>query len=125
MGPDVEGPYLHVLDSVDALSFALTNREMKDGIYNVLGENPSMNRITSVILREVPDSRVIIPPTPNLNQVSYELDESKIERAGFKPHHTMEEGVREIVDKFRTLLKDRSPRDVAKLVSPTAALSEA
>jgi nucleoside-diphosphate-sugar epimerase len=118
-------PYLHVLDSVDALSFALTNRGMKGEIYNVVGENASMNRITSVISREVPDSRVIITPTPNLNQVSYELDESKIERAGFKPHHTMEEGVREIVDKFRTLLKNRSPRDVAKLVSPAAALSEA
>jgi nucleoside-diphosphate-sugar epimerase len=118
-------PYLHLLDSVDALSFALTNGGMKGEIYNVVGENASMNRITSVISREVPDSRVIITPTPNLNQVSYELDESKIERAGFKPHHTMEEGVREIVDKFRTLLKNRSPKDVAKLVSPTAPLSEA
>ena len=118
-------PYLHVLDSVDALSFALTNRRMKGEIYNVVGENASMNRITSVISREVPDSRVIITPTPNLNQVSYELDESKIERAGFKPHHTMEEGFREIVEKFRTLLKNRFPGDVAKLVSPTRALSEA
>src|SRR5260370_3048512 len=125
MGPDVEGPYRQVMDSVDALSFDLTNRGMKAEIYNVVGENASMNRITSVILREVPDSRVIITPTPNLNQVSYELDESKIERAGFKPHHTMEEGVREIVDKFRTLLKNRSPTDVAKLISPPPALSEA
>jgi len=68
---------------------------------------------------------VTITPTQNLNQVSYELDESKIERAGFKPHHTLEEGVREIVDKFRTLLRNRSPRDVAKLVSETAAPFEA
>ena len=118
-------PYLHVLDSVDALSFALTSTGMKGEIYNIVGENASMNRITSVISHEVPDSRVIITPTPNLNQVSYELDESKIERAGFKPHHTMEEGVREIVDKFRTLLKNRAPRDIAKLITPSPAMSEA
>jgi len=110
-------PYLHVLDSVNALSFALTTKGMKGEIYNVVGENASMNRITSVISREVPNARVIITPTPNLNQVSYELDESKIERSGFKPRHTLEEGIREIVDRFRTLLRHRTSRNVPKIAN--------
>jgi len=118
-------PYLHLQDSVDALSFALTEPRMKQEVYNVVGENASMNRITSVISREVPQARVVITPTPNLNQVSYELDESKIERVGFKPRHTLEEGVREIVDKFRTLLKGRGPKNVANVASSMPALSEA
>ncbi len=118
-------PYLHLLDSVDALSFALTEPRMKGEIYNVVGENASMNRITSVIVREVPDARVIITPTPNLNQVSYELDESKVERVGFKPRHSLEEGVREIVDRFRTLLKHNRPTDAAKITNSIPALSEA
>jgi UDP-glucose 4-epimerase len=118
-------PYLHVLDSVDALSFALTDRRMKSEVYNVVGENASMNRITSVISREVPKTQVVITPTPNLNQVSYELDETKIEKAGFKPRHTLEEGVREIVDRFRTLLKSRVPKDVARVANTMPALFEA
>ena len=119
-------PYLHLLDSVDALSFTLTEPRMKGGeIYNVVGENASMNRITSVIVREVPDARVIITPTPNLNQVSYELDDSKIDRVGFKPRHSLEEGVREIVDRFQTLLRNRSPRETANITNSMSALSEA
>ena len=113
-------PYLHVLDSIDALSFALTSRGMKGDIYNVVGENASMNRITSVISREVPDSQVIITPTQNLNQVSYEIDESKIEQVGFKPRHTLEAGVKEIADRFRTLMKSRGPTEVA---NPTRSMA--
>ncbi len=103
-------PYLHLLDSVDALAFALTRKDMKGEVYNVIGENASINRITSVISVEVPDTRIVVTPTPNLNQVSYELDGTKIERVGFKPSHSLEEGVREIVERFRGLLVHRKQR---------------
>ena len=109
-------PYLHIQDAVDGLIFALSNNGMKGETYNVIGENASMNRITSVIAREVPEAHVVISATPNLNQVSYELDGSKFERQGFKPYHTLEEGVREIVDRFRTLRRGRALRD-AKVVA--------
>jgi UDP-glucose 4-epimerase len=112
-------PYLHVADSCDALTYALTRPGLKGEIYNVIGENASMNRITSVIGKEVPDMRVTITPTPNLNQVSYELDGSKIERAGFHPRYTLEEGVKEIVDRFRTLTNNRG-RKTAERPIPLA-----
>jgi UDP-glucose 4-epimerase len=118
-------PYLHVLDAANALSFALTDKRVKNEVYNVVGENASMNRITSVISSEVPGTKVIITPTPNLNQLSYELDESKIERAGFKPRHTLEEGVREIVDRFRTLVKRRIHSNAANMANSMPSLSEA
>jgi UDP-glucose 4-epimerase len=108
-------PYLHLQDAVDALTFALVQHGPKGEIYNVIGENASINRITATIGREVPDMHVIITPTPNLNQVSYELDGSKIERSGFKPRHTLEEGVEEIVEKFRGLVRVRTSKPVAAL----------
>jgi len=117
-------PYLDISDTVGALTFALTKKGMNGEIYNVVGENASMNRITSVIAKEVPDTRVVITPTPNLNQVSYELDGSKIERLGFKPQRTLEEGVRGIVDRFRTLLSNRRAREVSNLVTSMPALRE-
>jgi nucleoside-diphosphate-sugar epimerase len=78
-------PYLHVLDSVSALSFALTENRMKCEVYDVVGESASMNGITSVIGEEVPDAEVIITPTPNLDQVSYELDEARSNRSVSNP----------------------------------------
>src|SRR6266487_6138698 len=108
-------PYLHLQDSVDALTFALVQHGLKGEIYNVIGENASINRITATIGREVPDMHVIITPTPNLNQVSYELDGSKIERTGFKPRHTLEEGVRDIVERFRGLVRARTNKPVVAL----------
>jgi UDP-glucose 4-epimerase len=108
-------PYLHLQDAVDALTFALVQHGLKGETYNVIGENASINRITATIGREVPDMHVIITPTPNLNQVSYELDGSKIERSGFKPRHTLEEGVGEIVEKFRSLVRARTSKPVAAL----------
>src|SRR6266568_2660547 len=118
-------PYLDISDTVDALTFALTKKGMNGEIYNVVGENASMNRITSVIAKEVPDTRVVITPTPNLNQVSYELDGSKIEKVGFKPRHTLDEGVRGIVDRFRTLLPNRTAKEVSNLLTSMPALREA
>src|SRR6266700_7415695 len=115
-------PYLDISDSVDGLIFALTKKGMSGEIYNVVGENASMNRITSVIAREVPDTRVVITPTPNLNQVSYELDGSKVEKVGFKPRHTLDEGVRGIVDRFRTLLPNRTAKEVSNLLTSMPAL---
>src|SRR6266702_5175315 len=108
-------PYLHLQDSVDALTFALVQHGLKGEIYNVIGENASINRINATIGREVPDMHVIITPTPNLNQVSYELDGSKIERTGFKPRHTLEEGVRDIVERFRGLVRARTNKPVVAL----------
>jgi UDP-glucose 4-epimerase len=110
-------PYLHIQDTSDALAFALNKRGMTGEVYNVVGENASINRITSVISKEVPDTKVIITPTPNLNQVSYELDGSKVERLGFKPHHTLDSGVREIADKFRTLIRNRTPAPIASIMA--------
>jgi len=103
-------PYLHIRDSTMALIFALERNDMKGEVYNVVGENASIDRITSVIAKEVFDLKIVVTPSPNLNQVSYELDGSKIAGLGFKPQHTLEQGVWEIVDKFRVLLNNRTRR---------------
>jgi UDP-glucose 4-epimerase len=102
-------PYLHLQDSCDALIYALKRADMKSQIYNVVGENASINRITSVIAKQIPDLKIVVTPTPNLNQVSYELDSSKISQLGFHPKHTMEEGVEEMVARFRGLLRKPVP----------------
>src|SRR5437016_7591547 len=118
-------PYLHISDAADALTFALTQPGMKGEIYNVIGENASLNRITTAIGKEVHDVRIVITPTPNLNQVSYELDGSKIESIGFRPPHTLEEGVREIVERFRAFMRIPTRKEVGAISDSMSTLSEA
>ncbi len=113
-------PYLHIRDAIGSLVFALGRDDMKGEVYNVVGENASIGRITAVIRELVPDVQVIVTPTPNLNQVSYELDGSKIARLGFHPKHNLEGGIREIVDHFPQLLKNRSRKVTAEVTSPLA-----
>jgi nucleoside-diphosphate-sugar epimerase len=98
---------------------------MKGEIYNVIGENASLNRITTAIGKEVHDVHIVITPTPNLNQVSYELDGSKIERIGFRPRHSLDEGVREIVERFRAFLRIRTRKEVRAIADSMPTLSEA
>jgi UDP-glucose 4-epimerase len=118
-------PYLHITDAADAITFALTQPGMKGEIYNVIGENASLNRITTAIGKEVHDVRVVITPTPNLNQVSYELDGSKIERIGFRPRHTLDEGVREVVERFKAFLRVRTRKEARAIADSMPTLSEA
>jgi len=115
-------PYLHVADATDALIFALGRSDIKAQTYNVIGENASMNRIIDVIKKEVPNVQVTVTPSPSLNQLSYELDGSKIERLGFRPRKSLEDGVREIVEKFHALLGSRARH--ARRILPRTVLAE-
>jgi UDP-glucose 4-epimerase len=118
-------PYLHVADATRALVFALNRSDMSGEIYNVVGENSSIDKITDVIRKEVPDIQILVSPSPNLNQVSYELDGSKISKIGFDALLDLNHGVKEIVDKFRALLASSS-REVHQSVpvTPAPVLSE-
>ena len=98
-------PYLHISDSVAAILFALGKHNMNGEVYNVVGENASIDRIIEAIRNEVKEIQVTVTPSRNLNQVSYELMSSKIERLGFHAGHTLEQGVNEIVERFRSLLR--------------------
>ncbi len=111
-------PYLHVMDASAVLIYALRHN-LDNGIYNVVNENASINRIVDAVKAHVPDAQVIISPTPNLNQVSYELDGSKVEKAGFRPRHGLDEGVGEIVQKFKQLVKARQRK--GKISVPIAS----
>lgn len=104
-------PYLHISDSIGAVLFALGRHDMKGEIYNVVGENASIDRITEAIRKEVRNVQVLVTPSPNLNQVSYELTSAKVERLGFQAKHRLEEGVKEIANRFHTLIGD-GPRDL-------------
>jgi len=95
-------PFIHVKDSVRALLFTAKNQEKMNGeIYNVVGQNLSVNQIVECIRKFIPKIEVVhIKGTKHLTELSYEMDGTKIEKLGFKPKFSVEDGIKELIDKL-------------------------
>lgn len=101
-------PYLHIKDSVRAFIFSAEHLDkMNGGIYNVVGENASIGVVVESIKKSVSGVEVKITSTPSLNQLSYVTDDSKIRALGFKTEYNMDDGTRDVLEKFRPLLGSR------------------
>lgn len=95
-------PFLHLRDAVNAFLFLVTHTDTIGEIYNVVGQNASIIEIIGVIKKFLPDTKVKrLTGTKHLEELSYMLDDSKIRKLGFKTRYTLEEGTKEILDKFR------------------------
>ena len=95
-------PYAHVRDVTAALIFAVENEKRMQGqIYNVISKNAGIQEVVDAIKKYLPETKSIVTETANLNQLSYVLDDRKLAALGFKPKYSMEDGIREIIEKFK------------------------
>jgi len=53
--------------------------------------------VVNVIRQVVPNLAVSFVESPIMNQLSYEVDDSKIRRIGYSPAGTLLEGIREMI----------------------------
>lgn len=96
-------PYLHVQDSVRSMMFAA--EELGDGeAYNVVGQNAELRDVVDAIERHFPDVEIGYTEAEQLNQLSYVVSDRKIRNEGFEATYTLDQGVRELSDKFRALV---------------------
>lgn len=102
---DAKRPYLHVKDSIRGLMFAVTDKRTRGEVYNVVGQNASLGEITKIIKEHIPQAKIQKVEVKHLHSLSYMLDNSKIRKLGFETRYTLEEGVKEIVAKFKTLIQ--------------------
>jgi nucleoside-diphosphate-sugar epimerase len=106
---DFKRNYLHVRDAAEAFLFALENFErMKNQPYNVgLSEaNLSKRELCNEIKKQVPDFYVTessIGQDPDKRD--YIVSNAKIEAAGFKARHGIQEGVAELIKAFQIIPK--------------------
>jgi UDP-glucose 4-epimerase len=90
-------PYLHIADCAQAINL-LVRRELFDGhTYNVVTANFTVEEVVNVIREFVPDLTVTFVESPNMNELSYEVDDSKIRRLGYVPTGALADGIRETV----------------------------
>ena len=99
-------PYLHVKDAVRGFLFAASDRRTKGEVYNLIGQNASLDELIETIKKYVPNVK-IEKKRVEQPQLSYTLDDTKIRKLGFQTKHTLDDGIKEIVDKLRSFIIGR------------------
>lgn len=100
---DQQRPYLHVKDAVSAMLFSA--RELGDcQTYNVVGQNARLRDVVNAVERHFPDVEIGYTSVEHLDQLSYVVSNKKIRAEGFRTGYTLDQGVKELKDKFRALV---------------------
>ncbi len=98
-------PYVHVRDVCRAYIWAIKNDKIKGEIINIVGDNWNMTQVLDSLKKYIPNLKYQIVTTPSLNQLSYKLDDSKALKYGFQPHYTIDQGIMELLNKFKRIKK--------------------
>jgi nucleoside-diphosphate-sugar epimerase len=96
-------PNIHIEDITDAYLHLIDHPEVT-GIYNAGFENISILDIANMVTKYVP---VEIAVTESNDPRSYRVNSDKLLATGFKPKKTVEDAIREIIEKYRAdVLRD-------------------
>ena len=103
--------YLHLRDVARAFLHVIANRErMRGQIYNVglSDANVSKRELCELIARQVPGFVFLEAPVGrDPDQRNYIVSNAKIEAAGFKPRHSLEAGIAELVKGYAMIRNTR------------------
>lgn len=93
-------PYLELGDAVRAIEFAIA-RGMEGRIHNVLTANATVAEIVALVREAVPDLRVTEVDSPVMNQLSYEVDDTRFRSLGFRPQGDIRTAIQETIGHLR------------------------
>lgn len=88
-------PFIHVRDASAAFTFVLSDERTLDGVYNVVGENASVRDVLGYVRPRFPKLKVTHEPGRHLNQISYQVDGSRLRGLGWAPTLSVEDGIEE------------------------------
>jgi nucleoside-diphosphate-sugar epimerase len=96
-GGEQTRPNIHIQDITDLYIFLLENPQ-HTGVYNAGFENISILDIARLVQQNV-DAEVIV--TPSNDPRSYRVNSDKLLATGFRPKHTVEDAIKEIIGMYR------------------------
>ena len=99
---DQKRPYLDLNDAVSAITFIIRNRLFDGNIYNVVTENATVRDVVEHIREHVPDLEIEFVETEIMNQLSYEVANSRMAKAGFTVEGNLARGIAETIALLRT-----------------------
>lgn len=96
-GGDQVRPNIHIDDVTDLYLHLIDHPEIT-GIFNAGFENISIMDIAKMVTKYIP---VDISVTPSNDPRSYRINSDKLIATGFKPKKTVDDAIREIIEKYR------------------------
>jgi len=108
--------FIHIKDVAETFEHCIINYEkMKNKPYNVgLDEaNMSKNELADEIKKFIPDFEIIskeIGEDPDKR--NYIVSNERLHQSGFKPHHSLQQGIKELIKAYSILLKNDPLKNV-------------
>ena len=94
---DQKRPYLDLDDCVRAIAFVI-EQELFDGrVYNVVTKNATVRDVTEEIRKHIPNLSVNFVEHKIMNQLSYEVLNTRIKDAGFEIQREFEQGISDTI----------------------------
>jgi nucleoside-diphosphate-sugar epimerase len=90
---DQKRPYLDLIDAVRAMAFAIERKLFSGTIYNALTLNATVRQVVDAIRLHVPSLEVHFVNNQIMNQLSYEVLNSRLAKEGFHISGDLEKGI--------------------------------
>ena len=97
-------PYLELSDGVRALQHLIEKKQFDGEIYNVLSLNATVGEILEALRVHRPSLDVQFVDSAIMNQLSYQVDNSKFEKLGFDFKGRLDEGISGTLQHLRGLM---------------------
>ena len=92
---DQKRPYLDLGDACGVVSHLIENELFDGQIFNVVSENTTVRNIVDLIREVVPALTINIVEHEIMNQLSYEVDDTRIRATGYKSSGLLRQGIKD------------------------------
>lgn len=94
-------PYCGLTDCINAIKFIIDNSLFDRKTYNILTTNLTVKDILDVIKKYIPSIEISFVDSPIMNQLSYNVSNSKSLKLGFTYHDDLQVAVGEVIRKLK------------------------
>ena len=89
-----------------AINLILRKDFFNKEIYNILTQNFTVEDVVSTIKKYIPTLAVEYVDSPIMNQLSYEVDDSKFRKLGFRPVGDIKKGIGEKISQLKGIIRE-------------------
>ena len=107
--PNAKRSIIHILDVVEAFRFAIKNADkMKGQVYNVVNGNISKLQLCKFIEEQLLDFHPVISEIgSDPDKRDYAVSSLKLRNLGWRPTHSLQDGIRELIKGYSMLKNER------------------
>jgi len=95
---DQKRPYLDLDDCARAVAFVIKRKLFDGRVYNVVSANSTVRNVVENIQSHIPNLRVNFVEHRIMNQLSYEVLNTRMSSAGFETERDFRQGIAETID---------------------------